>query len=531
MAKLYLTISTNVFISSSMSVTNSKRIARNTGYLVLRMLIVFVVGLYTSRLILQYLGIEDFGLYNVVGSVVIFFSFFKWALNVSTSRYLSFEIGTGKTDSICKVFSMSINCHLILAVSLVIILESVGLWFLNTHLNIPNDRQFAANWVFQLSLVSFFFGIVFNPYNSAIIAYERMDYYAILSLVEALLKLAIVYCLAISPTDRLITYSFLLSCVSIILGLCNYLYCKRKFADCKYIRFWDKRLLKNFSSYSGWSLAVNTVDVCTNQGINICFNVFLGVVANASMGVATQVISHLCQFLSSFSQSYNPQIIKSYAAKQYGYFMDLVFSASKISYMILFFVCVPILLNIEFVLEIWLGEYPDMAPNYIKAIIYYYLIDATQAPLWQSVHATGNIKTHQIIMSCIKMITLPLVFFILKTGNTGEIALEAWAFVNLLCAVARIWLLKRLINLNIKDYLHSVVWKIIIVSVLAFPIPYYISITLERGWPAFMAVSSASCIISSIFIFFVGLNKRERDLILGITAIKKVLNLVHIYKD
>jgi len=489
-----------------------------------RMLVVMLVWLYTSRMILQYLGVDDFGVYNVVGSVIVVFSFLKQALNGATSRFLSFEIGRGESESIRNIFSMSLNCHLILAAILVLILEIVGVWFLNTHLNIPEGRQYAANWVFQFTLLTFFLSIVFSPYNSAIIAYERMDFYALISFIEAFLKLAIVYCLAIGNADRLILYGGLMTGVALVNGSCNYLYCRRKFSDCRYRWFWDKNTLKQLTSYSGWSLVVSLVDVGTNQGINICFNIFLGVVANASMGIANQVMAQINQFVGNFSTAYNPQIIKSYAAKQYDYFMHLLFSASKISYMVLFFVSLPIILNIEFLLKIWLGNYPAMAPAFIKAIIIFYLIDASQMPMWQSVNATGNIKGHQILMSSIKIITLPSVYILLKAGYPGHYALLAWGGVNLCCAISRTLYLRKLIYLDVQAYLRSVVVKICLVSLLAFPLPYYLTTVLTPSWACLFVVGMVSCTLTGLLIFYVGFDNSERQLILNIPMIKKLFH-------
>jgi len=505
--------------------TNTHRLIKNTGFMFFRMLVVMVVGLFTSRLILKYLGVEDFGIYNVVGSVIVLFSFLKQTLNAATSRFLSFEIGRGDSEGIKRIFSMSINCHIILAVILVFVLEIVGFWFLNTHLNIPNGRLYAANWVFQFSLLSFFLGIVFTPYNSAIIAYERMDFYALISFVEALLKLIIVYCLLISSFDRLVVYSFLLMCVTLVNGLFNYFFCRCKFSDCKYRLFWNKTIFKQIMSFSGWSLTVSTVDVGTNQGMNICFNIFLGVVANASMGIANQVIAQLSQFIRSFSTAYNPQIIKSYAAKQYDYFMTLIFSASKISYMILFFVSLPIVLNIEFILRVWLGNYPSMAPGFIKAIIVYCLIDVSQAPLWQAVHATGNIKVHELLMSSIKIFTLPIAYILLRIGFSGQLVLFSWAGINLCCAVARTLYLRKLINLDVLKYLTSVVAKIAIVTILAFPLPYYLSTVCGQGWTNFFVVSVVSFILTGGLIFFIGLNKVERNFIYSTPIIKRLFHI------
>lgn len=505
-----------------MAETNSQRIAKNTGYLFFRMLVVFAIGLYTSRLVLQYLGVEDFGVYNVVGSIVVFFNFFKVALNVSTSRYLSYEIGVGDQKKISQMFSMAINCHIIFATIVAIILEFLGIWFLNTQMNIPDDRLTAANWVLQFSIITFFFSLATNPYNSCIIAYEKMNFYAITSFFEAILKLSIVIGLAISPIDKLVTYAGMLTIVSIILGTCNIVYCYYMFKDCRYFRYWDTKIVKQFASYSGWSIIVNISDVCTTQSINVFLNLFIGVVANASMGIATQVIQHLYQFLTNFAQSFNPQIIKSYAAKNYDYFLQLVYSTSKISYFILFYISLPVILNIEFVLHLWLGEYPIYAPTFIKVIIIYYLIDSFQAPLWQAVHATGNIRTHQIIVSSIKIIAIPFSYLVLKLGYPGHYALMIWAGLNGMCAIARTIYLQKLINLDLRYYSIAIVGKIILISLLGLPIPYYVYQLCTSQWQCLVLSSLCAFTVNGIIIYFLGLDSKEKNLIHNLPIVKKL---------
>ena len=292
------------------------QLAKNTFFLYFRMILVLLVTLYTSRVVLKILGFEDFGLYNLVGGVVVFFSFLKTALTNATYRYLAFSLGENNIKELKEVYSMAINCHVILAIILWILMEVVGVWFLNFHLEIPDDRILAANWVFQFSLLTFCFGVLLTPFHSNIIAHERMNLYAVISIVEVVLKLAVAFLLVLSPVDKLIAYAFLLFLTSVLILGVYIIYCRKEFKDTNYIHFWDKKWVYRFSSYSGWSLFVNGADVCTQQSLNVFFNWFVGVVGNAAFGLSNQVNGGINLFMANFSQAFNPQIIKSYAYRQ-----------------------------------------------------------------------------------------------------------------------------------------------------------------------------------------------------------------------
>lgn len=502
---------------------NRGRIAKNTGFLYLRMIVVMLVSLYTSRIILRTLGFEDFGIYNVVGSVVTFLSFFQAALRNATFRYLTFEMGAGNIDKISKVFSMSINTHLILAIILFVLMEIGGVWLINNKLVITEDRLIAANWAYQFSLLTFCITIIRTPYDSCIIAYEKMDFYALTSIVEVALKLLIVYLLIIVPFDKLIVYAILLTMVTVLLSLWYVVYCKRKFPDCKYIKYWDKDMLKQFTSYSGWSLLVNGATITRTQCISIFFNLFLGVLANAALGIANQVVSSLNMFVTNFTQAFRPQIIKSWAAKDYDYFMKLIFSSSKMAYFLLLIISIPIVVNIDFVLKVWLGEYPPMAPVFIETIILYYLIDAFQEPLITSVHATGNLKYHQIMIATIVFMVIPVSYILLRVGCPGSYVLIANALANVVCAVGRTLYMRRLINLNVAEYLKKVVVPVLAVTLLSLPLPLYMSQRLYESWLNVILICGVSVILTGLSCYFVGLSNSEREILKSIQFVKKVL--------
>ena len=491
-------------------------------YLYIRMIIVLIVTLYTSRIILKTLGFEDFGIYNVVGSVVVFLSFLEQALTNATYRFLAYEIGTGNKEKLQRIYSMAINAHMLLALVLFVVMEIVGAWFVNNKLNIAPERLYAANWLFQFSLLIFCFGIIKTPFNSNIIAHEKMNFYAVISIIEVLLKLGAVYLLVISPIDKLITYVFFQFVVAGCVFVGYFIYCKIKLTDTKYIKYWSANILKEFISFSGWSLFVNGAVVTAQQSLSIFFNWFIGVIGNAALGIANQVSGSINMFVSNFTQAFNPQIIKSYAAQDYDKFNKLIFTTSKISYVLLLFIAVPAVANIDLVLKVWLGEYPDLAPAYIRAVILCYVFDSSQQPLMIAVHATGKIKIHQIIIGSIKLLSIPFMYYSLKMTANGTFALLIWAGQNLVCACARIIYTHYLIHLNLKNYFYHVVLPILLFTILTVPLPFYIVYQLDNGWYGLLLSGICSVVLTGVAGYFVILDKNERGILQSIPLIQKL---------
>lgn len=492
---------------------NTKRIAKNTGYLYLRMILVTIVNLYTSRVVLQTLGFEDFGIYNVVASVVVFFSFFNYALKNATTRFLSVEMGKGDLPGLQRTYSMAINLHWIMATVVFVLLEIGGVWFINHHLTIAPERLTAANWVFQFSLITFVLSTIQIPYDASILAHERMDFYALISIFEAFGKLGMAYLLMISPIDRLIAYGGMMMGIAMVVFTGYAVYCGVRLKDCRYVRYWDRNQIVRFGAYSGWSLLVNTADVVVIQGRAILFNMFLGVIANAALGIANQVYNALAMFARNFASAFNPQIYKSYAAGDQAYFMQLIFSTSKISYYLLLLPLLPLLVNLPFVLQIWLGAYPDITPWYITAMMVFAVFDAFQAPLWNGFFATGNIKTHQILMAVIKILVLPLSWLVLYGGDNGIWALLVWGFGNVTCAIVRTVYAKSFLQLDLWLYIKDVVGRIVLVSLLAAPLPAYIVYRFGQGWVSLGLSTAASLALIGLFAYLVGLNREEKQMI------------------
>lgn len=500
-----------------MTSSRSEVVAKNSLFMAFRMILVVVVGLYTSRVILDKLGIDDYGIYNVVWSVVVFFSFLQQALTNATYRFLAYDLGRAESDpqenvNLRKTFSMSINVHLLLGIVILILCETVGLWFVNYKLVIPVERMYAANVSYQFAVLCFVLNIVKTPYNSLIIVHEKMSFYAYTSVLEAIMKLLIVYFLSIAPFDKLIFYSLLIFVLTLILFVWYMSHCLHSFSESIYMFYWNSDTAKSMVKYSGWSLLVNGVDVGVNQSVVYFYNVFFGVVVNAAYGIANQVSSHLNQFLNSFSSAFNPQIIKSYSRGDRPYFMQLVYSTSKFSFYILFFISMPIIFNVDYILNIWLKDVPEGSSILVIMLMLYSFIDAYSAPLWISVHATGNLRTHQILMASIKILNIPLAYILLCQGVPAWMVLAIKAGLNFVCSVVRPMYMVRLINLDFKHYMKNVFFVVYLVAGLSIPIPIILSSYCDTGFSQFMVTSFSFAIIFFLVVYLIGLTGKEKTL-------------------
>jgi len=492
-----------------MNKIDSKKIAKNTLFLYLRMFVIMGISLYTSRVVLNTLGVNDYGIYNIVGGIVVLFSFFKDALTNSTYRFFTFELGKKNLMGLRTIFSMSINVHWLMAVVIFVLAETIGLWFLNHKMNFPVNRIEAINYVYQFTIVVFCLEVIRTPYNSIIIAYEKMNFYAYSSVIEAALKLIIVYILVLFDYDKLILYSSLILFVAVIIFLWYFIYCKLSFKNCNYQAVWDFSIFKKLLNYSGWSLIVNTANVGATQGINVLFNIFFGVAINAAMGIANQINAALTSFVSNFQQAFNPQIIKSYAAGDKESFMKLLFKTSRFSYFLLFVISFPVILNTDFILKIWLINPPEYAALFFQLMLFYSLIDSFSAPLWIAVHATGKLKTHQLLMSSIIVLNIPLAYITLSGGLSPVYVLAIKVILNGVCAVVRIIYMRTLINLPIRLFFKKVMVRIIYVSALIIPIPLVLYYLLD-GWKQCLFTTLTSLIMSSLIIYYTGLENDEQ---------------------
>jgi O-antigen/teichoic acid export membrane protein len=490
---------------------NNKRIAKNTLLLYFRMFLMMGVSLFTSRIVLNTIGISDFGIYNVVGGVVMMVSFLNSSMSSATQRFLSFELGKNNFIQLKKVFCMSINIHVIIAFTILILAETIGLWFLNAKLVIPVERMEAANWVYQFSIFSFIISVLSVPYNASIIARERMNIYAYISIAEVFLKLFIVFVLLWFGLDKLKLYSVLIFCVALIVFLIYRTYCIRNFSESKYTFFWDKSMYKTLINYASWNLFGNLAAVTFNQGINILLNIFFGPLINAARGIAYQVNSAVNSFVSNFQMAMNPQIVKSYASGDTNYMHQLIFQGSKYSFFLLYFLSLPLLMETQTILIWWLKIVPEHTMLFCRLVLVNTLIDCISGPLMTAAQASGKIKKYQVIVGGLLLLILPISYVFLRIGYPPQTTLYVSISVSIIALLSRLWLLKDLIQLSIKEFVIKVLSVVMLITFSSLVIPLYIRLSMDSGLGRFLIICfvSVCCTIASIYIL--GLNKQEKD--------------------
>ena len=491
---------------------NTKRIAKNTLMLYGRMLFSMVVSLYTSRVVLNTLGVVDYGIYGVVGGFVAMFSLISSSLSSAVSRFLTFELGRGDKDRLSKAFSTSLLIHIVLAVVVFIIAETVGVWFVNNKMTIPTDRLYAANWVFQASILSFMFGLFSVPYNASIVSHERMSAFAYIGILDTTLKLLVVLFIAHCKWhfDKLIVYSLLLVAVSVSLQCIYLMYCRKHFEECRLRISFDKEFWKEISAFAGWNFIGCAAGMLKDQGVNILLNLFVGPVLNAARGIATTVNGAVVSFVNNFMTALNPQITKSFATKDYSYTFSLVELGSRFSFFIVLIISMPIMLETDFVLTLWLGQYPMHVVNFVRLVLLLSLSEVLSNTLITLQLATGNIRNYQMVVGGTLLLNFPLSYLCLKIGLPPESTYIVAIFVSIICMFLRLFFLKRMAGLSPYNYLKNVVLKVLLVLVIAFPIPYLLHNVMELGWVRFFIVSLVSIICSVVSILYVGCSKDER---------------------
>jgi len=495
---------------------NNKRIAKNTAMLYFRMLLTMAVSLYTVRIVLNTLGAVDYGINNVVGGIVVMFSFLSNTMASASQRYFAFELGRNHYDQLKKTFSMTVSIYLIIAVIILILAETIGLWFLNTQMNIPCERMEAANWVYQFSIFSFMITMLTIPYNAAIIAHERMKVYAYMSIVEAILKLIIVYLLVLFSFDKLKLYAVLMFGVTLIITFLYRRYCKKQFQECIYNYYWDKTLFKELIGYSGWNLFGALAGVFNNQGINILLNTFFGPVINAARAIAYQINNAINQFVLNFLTATRPQITKYYATGEKENMINLVFQSSKFSYLLLFLLSMPILLETNFILKLWLTDIPEYVIIFTRLIIITSLIDSLSFPLMSAAQATGRIKWYQITVGGMMLLSLPISFLFLRMNYPPQTVMYIAIINSMVCLLLRLILLSQMIDLSIIQFFKQVVLNVILVSIASYTIPLYLTYHFHQGIIRFLIIFMIGLINAIIASFFIGLSESERKFTMSI---------------
>lgn len=496
---------------SNISFTNSKRIAKNTSLLYIRMLFIMGVSLFTSRVILQVLGEEDFGIYSVVGGIITMFTFINTAMVSTTQRYLNFELAQGDEDSLRKVFNTSLQIHIFIAFIIVILGETIGLWFLIKKLVIATDRMVAALWVYQCSIFSCVVSVMSAPYNADIIAHEKMSAFAYISVFEVILKLIIVYFLFVFPYDKLIVYAILLLVVQIIIRFIYSYYCHKHFKETHFKAEFNRSLIREMTNFAGWSFVGNLAYIFFTQGLNMMLNIFFGPVVNAARGIAVQVQSAVQQFVGGFQTAINPQITKEYASGNLAQMHGLMFRSARFSFFLLFFISLPVLLETKFLLTIWLDVVPDNTIVFTQIMICISLICTTANPLVIANQATGKVKKYQITVGGILLLILPISYIVLKLGAPAYFVFLVHLFIEITAQIARMYMLRNLIHIRMSDYIKNIYFPISITVLIAIIPPCLILFYLNEGWVRFIMVFFISLFSVGLSTFFVGLTKKERN--------------------
>lgn len=491
--------------------SNNQRIAKNTLMLYIRMLFTMGVSLFTSRVILQTLGVEDYGVYSVVGGIIAMFSFINGGMVSATQRYLTFEIGKGNLPQMKKVFSTSLQIHAIIALVVVLLGETVGLWFLYEKLVIPESRMTAAFWVYQCSIVASVVSIMSVPYNADIIAHEKMSTFAYISIVEVMLKLAIVYALYITPWDKLITYAVLILIVQLVICFIYARYCSKHFEESHYHHQIDKPLFKEMFSFAGWSFWGNLANVLYTQGLNMMLNIFFGPIVNAARGIAVQVQAAVTQFVSNFQMALNPQITKNYAMGQLSQMHNLMFRSARFSFFLLFFLTLPILLETEYILTLWLKTVLTDTVVFTRWMIGISLIYSIANPCVIANQATGKVKVYQAVVGGILLLILPISYVALRLGAPAYSVFIVHFCVESVAQLARMLMLRKLIDLPLRAYLRHIYAPVIVVVLVSCLLPMYVNHVLPYGLTRFLVVGVTSVVSVGVTAFLLGLAKEERN--------------------
>lgn len=493
------------------STSKTKRIAKNTIVLYIRTIVILFITLYTSRIVLKALGFEDYGLYNVIGGVVTLISFLRSSLAESTQRFLSFEMGRGNYDDLKKTFSVCLTTHIVIAIIVLLIAETIGLWFLNSQINIPEGREVAANWVYQFSVVSLCISIISVPYSADIISHEQMKFFAYLGIFDAVLKLIFSIAVARASSDRLILYGFLMMLVPVSTLFINWVYCHRRHPETHFIFYWDKSLFKKIFSFSGWTLWGQLAIIGSNQGTGILVNIFHSVLANTALGIGHQVNHAVTGLISNFQTAFKPQITKSYAAGDFQYMNSLTNYAAKISFYLFFIVSLPIVLNIDFVLDLWLENVPEYASIFCIIFVIASACNAMSAPLYMNIFSTGRITHYQIAMSVAYLSELAVLYLLFKLGFSVVTGVALKAVLNFCVIFIRIFFAHKEVETfsgvnYVKNVFLPLILSVIVTLGVAVPLFHYANST----WSHIISTIFVSA-VSLVTAYYIGLNRRERQ--------------------
>lgn len=496
--------------------SKKKRVAKNTLMLYIRMFLTVAISLYTSRIVLEQLGVNDYGIYNVVGGLVSMFSIVSSSMTSAIGRFLTFELGRGNIEKLKLIFSNAVTIQIIMGVLIALLIETIGVWFLNSRMNISAERMYAANWVLQFSMVTFIINMISVPFNSVLISHERMGAFAYITVLEVILKLGVAFLLFIKYFDSLIWYSFLIMMIAVVIRIVYGIYCKRHFEECTTRLRIDKNIFKSMFSYSGWNFIGSSSAVLKDQGINILLNLFCGSAINAARGLAAQVNVAVYSFSSNFMVAMNPQIIKSYAAGDKDYLYSLIIQGARISIYLLMLLSVPVIIEAPALLNLWLVNVPDYAISFTRLVLLVSIFDSLSIPLLYANQATGQIRTYQLVVGGIQLLNIPIAYIFLSLGSSPNIVYIITLILSIVGLFARLIILKSQIDLPVGRFVKRVLINAMLIFFLAISLPTLLYMVLPLTWVSFIIVVVVSLAWTSAVCFTIGCDKSEKERVKGI---------------
>ena len=494
---------------------NNKRIAKNTLFMYARMFLTMGIGLYTSRVVLNSLGVEDYGLYNVIGGIIAMFGFINGAMTNTTSRFIAYYLGKNDDHILSKVFSMTFLIHVLIALIIIVLGETLGLWYLNNRLVIPHGRYEAAYWLYQLSIIASVVNILYIPFNSSIIAHEKMKAFAYISIVDSCMKLGIALIISYSQFDKLIFYGILMLAVVIIDITCYVNYCFMHFKETTIKICFDSKLFKSMMEFTGWSMFGNFAFLFYSYGINLILNIFFGTAVNAARGIAVQIETVIRQFASNVQTTMNPQIIKSYAENDRERMCDLIFASSKYCFFLLYLLALPIMIETDFILRHWLDLVPEHTAAFVRITICVCLLDTLSTPLFTGNLATGKVKQYQTAICIVSYSMMPITFLAVKYSLVPEMAFYCLLFCKITEQLVRVLISKKQLQISLTSYVQKVLMPVFSVSVFSLVLPILLFNIIQDGIFSFVIIGFVSVLSVISITFWCGLTTMERSFIIN----------------
>ena len=491
---------------------DNKKIAKNTLFLYGRMFLTMIISLYTSRLVLKNLGVEDFGIYNVVGGFVSMFAFINSALVGATQRFYNVENSRNGDEGVKRVYIVSFVVQSVLAIILFVLLEAIGIWYVNNIMVLPPERLPVANVLFQVSVASLILLVLQIPYSAAIVSFERLDFYAILGIIDVVLKFGFVLILSLIPFDRLMVYSFLIFAITLLDFSLNFVYARKNFKMLRFQRKFDKNLFKSMMSFTGWNFFDTFSTMVYSQGLNMILNVFFGPVVNAARGVANQVYGAIKGFSHNIVISFRPQLVDSYAKGDFERTKMIMFNESKICFFMLFLLSMPVMVHIDYILRLWLGDnVPHYTNIFVQLILLKMIIGTFNVPFTQVVHATGKIRTFHLITGNLTVLIAPVSYFFLKLGYDATVVFIISIFMSIVTQIACIIILKGIFDYSVRKYIRKVIVPCSLVAVFSSILPFLLKKTVEDTFLSFVYITLLCVVITTLVSLFLLMNGSQRQ--------------------